>query len=265
VSVGFAGDAPRLTAAEAFELYQQQGLFAPAGTDVYALAAAAIAAADFRVERVNPRNPAMPAGLDALVWLQPRRSIDKMLEQTVMYLHGGGHVLLAAQPFVMQPRQFPRRDYLTVWWPAPQTPDVDKMGFPASGCSSCARCSSTSCRPARRSRCSWSTPARAATRRQESALPFLLRVSGRQSPTRRSVRGPRRPGPSCVPAYFRLSTRPRWLAAATLRALRSLTCSTAAGATRWKAGSPRPAWLEGRWPRRRRRPAGWARCRWAWT
>src|SRR5262249_58524889 len=49
VRIGFASDAPRLTAAEAYEIYQQQGLFAPNGTDVYALAAASLEAADFDV------------------------------------------------------------------------------------------------------------------------------------------------------------------------------------------------------------------------
>ncbi|HEX5009921.1 MAG TPA: Gldg family protein, partial [Planctomycetota bacterium] len=242
VTVGFAGDAPRLTAAEAFELYQQQGLFAPAGTDVYALAAAAIAAADFRVERVNPRSPTMPADLDALVWLQPRRSIDKMLEQTVMYLHGGGHVLLAAQPFVMQPRQFPGRDYLTVWWPAPQTPDVDKTYFPDLGVQLVREVLFDKLQTSAPLETLVYAGTRRDARRQESALPFLLRVSAANFADDPLVRGLSDQAFLC-PTYFRLDQAA--LAAAGLTARPLFTCSERSWSYEWKAGFLDPQWLVG--------------------
>jgi len=132
--VGFASDAPRLSAAEAHELYQKRGLIPPQGSDVYALARAAVESWDFRVVHVNPREGALLSSrLDALVWLQPRRPIGEMLQQTVEYLHGGGQVLIAVQHFAMQSRQFPGLAFKLQYWPQPQSADIDTLYFPDLG------------------------------------------------------------------------------------------------------------------------------------
>ena len=65
------------------------------------------------------------ADTDLLIWLQPRRSITRMLEATVRYLHGGGRVVLSVQHFNIQSRQYRGADFDVVYWPQPQTPDVD--------------------------------------------------------------------------------------------------------------------------------------------
>jgi hypothetical protein len=133
--IAFASDVPRLSPGEAFEHFQQKGLVPPSGKDVYALARAALAKRDFEVVHVNPREPAALEGFDALFWLQPRRSIEPMLEQVVAYLHRGGKVFLAAQHFVIQPRQYRGRDegLEHVFWPQPQMPDVETWYFPDLG------------------------------------------------------------------------------------------------------------------------------------
>ncbi|MHC5210825.1 MAG: Gldg family protein [Planctomycetota bacterium] len=125
--VAFASDAPRLSAAEARQQYQKQGLFAPAGTDVYALARERLVAADFRVTHVNPRDPDVPADIDALVWLQPRRPVQGMLQVFADYLRAGGSALMAMQHFAMQSRQSSQGDFQVVYWPQPQVPDVDTL------------------------------------------------------------------------------------------------------------------------------------------
>src|SRR6185503_228598 len=71
VDIAFASDTPRLSAAEAYELYQQQSLFAPMGTDVYSLAREVLAGTDFRIAHLNTREPVMPPKIDLLVWMQP--------------------------------------------------------------------------------------------------------------------------------------------------------------------------------------------------
>jgi hypothetical protein len=131
--IGFAADVPRLTPAEAYEYYQTQGLFAPVGTDVYSLARGIVADADFRVTHINPRNPEIPPDLDLLVWLQPRRRIEPMLEEMIDYLRRGGSVLLAAQHFNLQSRQYPGSDFKMVYWPQPQSPEVERLYFPDLG------------------------------------------------------------------------------------------------------------------------------------
>ena len=139
--IGFASDVPRLSAAEAYEDYQQKGLFAPKGKDVYSLARRKLADLGFEVVHINPRAPKLPPGVDAerssampaldlLIWMQPRRSTEPMLEATLRYLHGGGHVLLAAQHFNIQSRQYRGSDFGFNYWPQPQLPDVEHLYFP---------------------------------------------------------------------------------------------------------------------------------------
>src|SRR5262245_39262640 len=130
--VAFASDVPRLSAAEAYE-YQKQGLFAPSGTDVFALARASLARNDLEVEHVNPRSPVMPEKFDVLVWLQPRRSIEPMLDQAVRYLVGGGKLVLAAQHFKLLSQQFRGGDFTPKLWPQPQNPDLEHLYFPELG------------------------------------------------------------------------------------------------------------------------------------
>ncbi len=132
-TIAFASDVPRPSAAEAYENFQEKGLFAPKGVDVYGAARRRLASAGFRVVHVNPRAPAFDEEVDVLVWMQPRRSIEPMLERTVRYLHGGGPVLLAAQHFVVQSRQYRGTQFDLVYWPQPQTPDVELLYFPELG------------------------------------------------------------------------------------------------------------------------------------
>lgn len=132
--VAFASDIPRLTPAEDWDFQQQQQL-APKGADVYSVAREILKNNDFRVTHVNPREPAIPDDVDLLIWLQPRRDVSKMFEEVSKYLHRGGKVILAAQHFNMQSRQYRggERRFDFVYWPQPQFNDVDNMYFPDIG------------------------------------------------------------------------------------------------------------------------------------
>lgn len=131
--IGFASDAPRMSAAEAYQFYQSAGLIPPSGKDVYSVARDLVRGADFRVTHINPREPVLPPDLDVLVWLQPRRAVAPMLEQMLEYLCRGGKVLLAAQHFSMQSRQYRGTGFPFVYWPQPQSPDVEEFYFPGLG------------------------------------------------------------------------------------------------------------------------------------
>jgi len=131
--IAFIADLPRLSPAEALEDFQKKSLLAPAGTDVYSLARAALEQAGFRVTHINHRNPNIPADVDLIVWLQPRRNIRPVLDQVVRFLHRGGRVLIAAQHFNVQARQYRGADFRSVYWPQPQAPDLDQYYFPKLG------------------------------------------------------------------------------------------------------------------------------------
>ena len=131
--VAFASDTPRLSAAERHRYYQTQGLIAPLGKDEYSLARAILERVDFRVTHVDPQRPELPDDLDALVWLQPRRPAERMLERLVEYLYRGGHALLAAQHFTIQPQQFKGANFDFVYWPRPQTNDLERYWLPDFG------------------------------------------------------------------------------------------------------------------------------------
>ncbi len=131
--VAFASDAPRLSAAEAYEEYQQRGLFAPKGSDVYSLAREVLRGAQVRVSHVNPRDPKLPEDIDVLVWLQPRRSIEPMIDAFVRFLVAGGRAMLAAQHFNIESLQHRGTDFELVYWPQPQSPDVEYLYFPELG------------------------------------------------------------------------------------------------------------------------------------
>jgi hypothetical protein len=175
--IAFASDVPRLSAAEAHE-YQQRGEFAPRGNDVYALARAALARNDVDVVHVNPRAPELPARFDVLVWVQPRRSIEPMLAETVRTLHGGGKVILAAQHFDVITEQFRGGDFELRYWPRPETPDVEKLYFPGIGVELVREVLLDElCVPlATESRLTGRGSARA-FERLDSALPFQVRLS----------------------------------------------------------------------------------------
>ncbi len=131
--IALATDSPRLSPAEAQTEFLARQRFAPSGTDVYSLARAALERADFRVVHVAPQTGALPENADALVWLQPRRSIGRMLDAAVHHLAGGGRALIAAQHFAIQPQQHEGSDFESVYWPQPQVPDLETTYLPELG------------------------------------------------------------------------------------------------------------------------------------
>lgn len=131
--VVFASDVPRLSAAEAFHDFQQRSLLAPTGTDVYSLARAALEQIDFRVTHLNPRSPQMPDDADVIVWLQPRRDIFAMLDVVIEQLNRGVPVMIAAQQYNMQARQYRGAGFETVYWPQPQVVDLHLHYLPDLG------------------------------------------------------------------------------------------------------------------------------------
>ena len=124
--IGFASDLPRMTAAEAWE-YQASGLFAPLGTDEYALARERLERSGFEVVHVNPRAPEIPPELAALVWLQPRRDVVPMLGAAIDHLSGGGALLLAAQHFTIEAEADEDETNEPSFLPRDQLPDLDQL------------------------------------------------------------------------------------------------------------------------------------------
>lgn len=132
--IAFASDVPRLTPAEDWDFQQNQSL-PPKGADVYSVAREILKSYDFNVTHVNPRDPVIPNDIDLLIWFQPRRDICKMIEEMSKYLHRGGKVILAAQHFNMQSRQYRggERRFDFVYWPQPQFNDIDLLYYPSLG------------------------------------------------------------------------------------------------------------------------------------
>src|SRR5262249_47542694 len=116
--VAVLSDLPRLSPAEALDL-QQRGYTAPVGSDVYSFAKEWIARQGYDVVDVNPTDPAIPAGTDLFIWLQPRFT-DRLLPALSAYLAGGGNVLVALQHYNIQQRQYAGAGFKTVYWPQPQ-------------------------------------------------------------------------------------------------------------------------------------------------
>ena len=131
--IALATDTPRLTPAEAHQEYLKRQRFAPTGSDVFSLARAALERAGFAVEHVDPARADVPAGVDSLFWLQPRRPSSKMFEAFALHLAGGGRGFLAAQHFHLIPQQHRGRDFETAWWPQPQFCDLEQFYFPEVG------------------------------------------------------------------------------------------------------------------------------------
>ncbi|MDG2147904.1 MAG: Gldg family protein [Planctomycetota bacterium] len=131
--IAFASDTPRLSAAESHRYFQMKGLIPQQGKDEYSQARALLEQAGFRVSHVNPERGRIPDDIDLLVWIQPRRPMERMLESMVDYLYRGGRVLLAAQHFNIQPQQFRGSNFDFVYWPRPQTTDIETNYFPEVG------------------------------------------------------------------------------------------------------------------------------------
>jgi hypothetical protein len=131
--LALASDVPRHAPAVEYEEYLSRAEFAPRFADPYGAARSSLERAGWRVTHVNPADPVLPTDSDAVVWLQPRRSIEALLDLVADHLHRGGRLLLAAQHFVIRPQQFRGRDFEVVHWPEPQTADVDQLYFPDLG------------------------------------------------------------------------------------------------------------------------------------
>ncbi|MEM7244034.1 MAG: Gldg family protein [Acidobacteriota bacterium] len=131
--VAFASDLPRLSPAEAYHYYQEKGLIAPSGKDVFSISRRRLEELGFRVTHVDPKKAQLPRSYDLLCWLQPRRNVHPLLEPAVESLYRGGNVLIAAQHFSVQSRQYAGTDYEFVYWPQPQWPDLEHHYLPDLG------------------------------------------------------------------------------------------------------------------------------------
>ncbi len=131
--VVFASDAPRLSSAESYKHYQSKGMIAPSGKDVYSLARQLMTGCDFRVSHVNPRTAEIPDDTDLVFWMQPRRSVSPMLDRFVEYMYRGGRAIVAAQHFEITSQQYRGVGFEFVYWPRPQSPDVETYWYPDFG------------------------------------------------------------------------------------------------------------------------------------
>jgi ABC transporter family protein len=235
--IGFVGDFPRLSPAEAHEYYQTQGLFPPMGTDVYSLARDLLESSGFRVAHVNSREPVLPDDLDLLVWLQPRRSIEKMLEAATRYLHQGGRLLLAAQHFNIQGRQFrgSKDPFKIVYWPQPQTPDVERYYFRDIGIDLVREVLFDDLKTAIASESQVNRAvARPDFERQDSALPFLIRAAAANFAPRSPYTAGAGDQAFIWGAFLRLDGKR--LADLGIRATTLITTSERAWSFAWKGG-----------------------------
>lgn len=124
--VALAADTPRLSAAEARELYESKMLFAPTETDVYSQAERWLAENGFDVVRLDPAAPLLAQAADALVWLQPRRDVTPMLATLATHLARGGGAVVAAQHYTVQSRRLDTQRGELAHWPRPQYCDVER-------------------------------------------------------------------------------------------------------------------------------------------
>ena len=85
--------------------------------------------------RIEERDQAagLPADLDVLVWLQPRRPTEPMLDLLARFLRAGGSALVAVQHYSMQSRQNEQDNYEVVHWPQPQFADIDESWLAGFG------------------------------------------------------------------------------------------------------------------------------------
>lgn len=232
--IALATDAPRLSPAEAQAEYQSRQRFAPSGTDVYSLARGALERADFEVVHVSPTTAQMPSEPDALIWLQPRRSIGRMMDALVRHLHGGGRALVAAQHFVVQPQQHEGSAFRKVYWPQPQVPDLETTYLPDLGIT-LAREVLFDERSADVPLVSkiGSDPAQKDYDEQTSALPFVVRTGPAPRESRPLLRGI---GEQVLPFANAWALDERRLAEAGLRAEPLLTTSERTWSYAWNGG-----------------------------
>jgi hypothetical protein len=101
-----------------------------------------------------------------------------MIDAMARLLHQGARVLLAAQHFNMQARQYRGTNFKTVYWPQPQTPDIDLYWFPELGIELVREVLFDELRTRRQMETQVNRNAsRRDYERQASALPFLIRAS----------------------------------------------------------------------------------------
>ncbi|MCC6406019.1 MAG: Gldg family protein [Planctomycetes bacterium] len=131
--VALAADTPRLSAAEARELYEARKLFAPSESDVYSQAESWLAENGFDVVRVEPAAPVLADDVDALVWLQPRRDVTPMLATVAAALARGKGAVIAAQHYAIQSRRLDTERGELAHWPRPQYCDLETGYFAALG------------------------------------------------------------------------------------------------------------------------------------
>ena len=124
--VAVISDLPRLSPAEALEDFHKKGLIPPGGTDVYSDLKALLADYLYDVQYINPREPRMPADVDVLLWMQPRRDSGPILLLLGQHLSRGGKAVVALQHFNIQQRQYRGSGFQTVYWPQPQFQDFDR-------------------------------------------------------------------------------------------------------------------------------------------
>ncbi|HVS64343.1 MAG TPA: Gldg family protein [Thermoanaerobaculia bacterium] len=234
--VGLASDVPRLTPAEAHENYQTKGLAAPSGSDPYAAARALIEERDFRVTHIDPRSPDLPDDLDLLVWLQPRRPSTPMLFEVVGALRRGVPILIAAQHFNMQPRQYQGRQFRTVYWPQPQWPELERDGFylPELGVVLVREVLFDRMSTRMRAPSQVHRGERIEYELMESALPFVLRVTAPDHPDRHPLTVGI--GDQVLPWAARIELDRKRLAANGLSATVLLTTSPRSWSYLWEGG-----------------------------
>ena len=68
----------------------------------------------------------MPADVDVLLWMQPRRDSGPILLLLSQHLARGGKAIVAMQHFNIQQRQYRGSGFQTVYWPQPQFQDLDR-------------------------------------------------------------------------------------------------------------------------------------------
>jgi hypothetical protein len=128
-TVAVASTTPRLSSAEAHLEFQQLQLFAPTGSDVFSAARERLVRDGFDVLHLDADAPSLPEDTDALVWLQPRRSIVAVLDVLAAHLHAGGGAFVAGQAHELVARQLEGRDLEVVHWPRPTNDDLDDLWF----------------------------------------------------------------------------------------------------------------------------------------
>lgn len=243
-TVAVASTTPRLSSAEAHLEFQQLQLFAPTGSDVFSAARERLARDGFDVAHLDADAPRLPLDTDALVWLQPRRSIVAVLDVLANHVHGGGSAFVAGQAHELVARQLEGRDLELVHWPRPTNDDLDALWFADIGASVASDLVFDALVFDDRADVRTESDARGrSTAQQDSALPFQVRVSAASHAPGSMLDGlrdlPWYGGGALVLDEAQLTERG-------LRARVLVTTSTAAWTYNWQGGYLTPDVLEGR-------------------